>query len=80
MSNQNRKASKEEMDKFRRTVSEAFPELEAVFGSHGDFGGHRAPRDHTITFRLRAQMGKYRSNVVWVMPAEFSRTTVEDVR
>ncbi len=46
----------------------AFPDLEPVFGSHGDYGGHRAPRDHTISFRLRDERGKFRSNVVWLMP------------
>lgn len=68
------------MNKFRRTVTEAFPELETVVGSHGDFRGHRASRDYIVAFRLRDQLGKYRPNIVLVMSAEFSRVTVDDVR
>ncbi len=68
------------MQTFRRVVSEAFTEFEVVFGSHGDFGGHRAPRDHTIAFRLRDHVGKYRSNVVWVMLDQLLSTTVAGVR
>lgn len=80
MANQNRKAKKEEIQEFKRTVSTAFPELEVVFRSHGDFGGHRVPRDHTIAFRLCDQSGMYCSNIVWGMPDQLSRATVAGVR
>jgi len=80
MSNQNRKAFKEEMAHARCVIREAFPELEPVFGSHGDYGGHRAPRDHTIAFRLRDQRGKFRSNVIWVQPEWLATLTVPDVQ
>lgn len=45
MGNQNRKASKAEMDRIRRVIKDAYPELTPVFGGHGAYGGHRAPRD-----------------------------------
>jgi hypothetical protein len=80
MGNQNRKASKEELSHAKRTIKEAFPELSPVFGSHGDYGGHRAPRDHTIAFRLQDIRGKFCSNVVWVMPEELISLTVADVK
>jgi len=79
MGNQNTKATKEELAHARRIIREAFPNLELVFGSHSDYGGHRAPRDHTISFRLRDQRGKFRSNVVWVMPEWLGVLTVADV-
>jgi hypothetical protein len=63
----------------RQVICEAFPELEPVFGAHSDYGGHRAPRDHTISFRLRDQQGRFRSNVVWVMPEHLGTLTVADV-
>jgi hypothetical protein len=44
MSNVNRKATKAEMARARRIIREALPGLEPVFGGHGDYGGHRAPR------------------------------------
>ncbi|HWB02834.1 MAG TPA: hypothetical protein VG796_07390 [Verrucomicrobiales bacterium] len=53
MGNKNGKATKEEKAHARRVIREAFPDLVAVFGAHGDYGGHRAPRDHTIVFRLQ---------------------------
>ena len=56
------------MDHVLQVIRQAFPEYECVFGCHGDYGGHRAPRDHTIAFRLRDASGEYRSNVVWLMP------------
>ncbi len=56
------------MDHVRAVVAEAYPDCHVVFGGHSAYGGHRAPRDHTISFRLRDAMGKYRSNVVWLMP------------
>ena len=79
MGNQNRKATKDEMAHARRVIREAFPELEPVFGSHSDYGGYRAPRDHTISFRLRDQHGKFRSNVVWLQPDWLGTLTVTDV-
>jgi hypothetical protein len=63
-----------------RVIHEAFPDLEPVFGGHSAYGGHRAPRDHTISFRLRDAQGKYRSNVVWVMPEYLGSLTLGDVR
>lgn len=68
MGHYNRKATREEMERARRAIREAFLEYEPVFGCHGDYGGHRAPRDHTIAFRLRDAQGRYHSNVVWLMP------------
>ena len=61
-------------------IREAFPQLEPVFGSHGDYGGHRAPRDHTVSFRLKDELGKFHSNVVWLMPASLSTLSVADVQ
>lgn len=80
MANQNRKATKQEMAHARRAIQEAFPEFTPVFGAHGDYGGHRAPRDHTIAFRLQDEQGKFRSNVIWVMPDELGELTVADVQ
>lgn len=80
MGNRNRKAEKTELGHARRVIGEAFPEFVPVFGAHGDYGGHRAPRDHTIAFRLRDERGKYRSNVVWLMPQWLATLTVADVR
>jgi hypothetical protein len=80
MGNVNRKAAKGEMANAFRAIKEAFPDLEPVFGGHGAYGGHRTPRDHTISFRLRDQRGEYRSNVVWVMPQYLGSLTAEDVR
>jgi hypothetical protein len=68
MGSVNRKATKAEMAHARRVIREAFPDYEPVFGGHGDYGGHRAPRDHTISFRLRDRWDQYHSNVVWVLP------------
>ena len=39
MGNQNRKATKAEMEHVRNVIREAFPELEPVFGGHGNYGG-----------------------------------------
>jgi len=80
MGNQNRKVTKEEMSQARRVIRVAFPDLMPVFGSHSDYGGHRAPRDHTIAFRLQDEHGKFHSNVIWVMPDWLSTLTVADVR
>ena len=79
MGNVNRKATKDEMAHARRVIKEAYPEYDPVFGSHGSYGGHRAPRDHTISFRLRDQRGNYHSNVVWLWPELLSSLSVEDV-
>jgi len=80
MANQNRKTTRAEMVHARAVIQEAFPDLQAVFGAHGDYGGHRAPRDHTIAFRLRDSEGHFRSNVVWLMPDELSSLTIAVVR
>lgn len=76
----NRKATKNEMAHVRRVIAEAFPDLEPVFGGHGTYGGYRAPRDHTISFRLRDNLGKFHSNVVWLMPDWLDSLTAEDLR
>lgn len=73
-SHSNRQASEDEMA-YATEVQEAYPDYEVVWGSHGDFGGHRAPRDHTLAFRLRDRWGKYRSNVIWVAPEWLSSIT-----
>jgi hypothetical protein len=63
-----------------QVIQAAFPEYEVVWGSHGDFGGGRAPRDHTLAFRLRDRWGKYHSNVIWVAPERLGSLTMEWVR
>ncbi len=80
MGNQNRKATKDEMARARRVIGEAFPDCQPVFGGHGDYGGHRAPRDHTISFRLRDERGQFCSNVVWILPDELAALTAEIIR
>src|SRR5438067_9615963 len=80
MGSVNRKAAKSEMDHACCVIKEAFPDLEPVFGGHSSYGGHRAPRDHTISFRLRDQWGQYHSNVVWILPQHLASLTVADVR
>ena len=75
-SHANRKATDDEMAYATQVIQEAFPEYEVVWGSHGDYGGHRAPRDHTLAFRLRDQWGKCHSNVIWVAPEWLSNITV----
>lgn len=80
MGNQNRKATKQEMEHARRVICAAFPNCVPVFGAHSDYGGHRAPRDHTIAFRLRDKRGRFRSNVVWLMPGWLATLTVADVQ
>jgi hypothetical protein len=80
MGNVNRKATDEEMAHAMLVIREAFPQFEPVFGGHSDYGGHRAPRDHTISFRLRDQAGQYHSNVVWILPQYLASLTVADVR
>jgi hypothetical protein len=75
-----RDAAKDEMAFATQIIQEAYPEYEVVWGSHGDYGGHRAPRDHTLAFRLRDQRGKYHSNVIWVAPESLSSITVAWVK
>jgi hypothetical protein len=79
-SHANRKATDEDMAHATQVVREAYPDYEVVWGSHGDYGGHRAPRDHTIAFRLRDAWGKYHSNVIWVDPDQLPSLTVAWVR
>jgi hypothetical protein len=67
------------MERVRNVIREAYPELEAVFGGHGNYGGHRAPRDHTISFRLKDSNGKFCSNVVWLMPQSLGTLTAADI-
>jgi hypothetical protein len=76
----NRKATRDEITCATQVIQEAFPEYEVVWGSHGDYGGGRAPRDRTLSFRLRDRWGKYHSNVIWVNPAGLSGITVEWVK
>lgn len=76
----NPKPDKADLRRFREVALEAFPELSVQFCSHGDLGGHRAPRDHTLAFRLVDSRGKFRSNVVWVMPQSLRSWTADDIR
>lgn len=80
MGSANRKATGGEMAYAARVIQEAFPAHEVVWGSRGDHGGGRAPRDHSLSFRLRDQWGNYHSNVIWVSPAGLSGITVVWVR
>lgn len=77
MGNQNRKATKAEMERVRRVIREAFPGLEPVFGGRG---GSVAPRVRTIQFRLRDHKGKYHSNMIWLMPDELRALTADDIK
>ncbi len=80
MGNVNRKATGDEMAHALQVIREAFPDFEPVFGGHGAYGGHRAPRDHTISFRLRDRWGQYHSNVVWILPEYLASLTAGSVR
>jgi hypothetical protein len=80
MGSLNRKATADEMAHAMQVIREAFPEFELVFGGHSAYGGHRAPRDHTISFQLRDRWGQYHSNVVWILPQYLASLTVADVR
>ncbi len=71
---------KEGVKHLKRVAREAFPGLTLKFCSHGDLGGHRAPRDHTLAFRMVNSRGKFCSNVVWVMPQSLGNWTADDVR
>ena len=79
-SHANRKATKDEMVYATQVIQEAYPEYDVVWGSHGDYGGGRAPRDHTLSFRIRDRLGKYHSNVIWVMPDCLASITTEWVK
>ena len=63
----------------RAIAKEAFPKCQIEFCSHSDWGGQRAPRDHTLGFRLKDSRGKYKSNVVWVFPQSLSNWTKQEV-
>jgi hypothetical protein len=76
----NRKATDDEMAHADQVIREAFPDLEPVFAGHSAYGGHRAPRDHRISFRLRDGRGNYHSNVVWVYGQCLGLLTVAGVR
>jgi hypothetical protein len=78
--NKNRKVSKGEKARATQIIQDAYPGFDVVWGSHSAYGGHRAPRDHTIAFRIRDANGKYRSNVIWMHPDEFKTITAQDVR
>lgn len=80
MASVNRKATGDEMAHATEAIRSAFPDFEPVFGGHSAYGGHRAPRDHTLSFRLRDKWGKYHSNVVWILPEHLARLTVASVR
>ena len=80
MGSVNRKATADEMTHAMQVIREAFPEFEPVFGGHSSYGGSLAPRDHTISFRLRDQWGKYHSNVIWILPQYLASLTVANVR
>jgi hypothetical protein len=79
-SHSNRKATSDEMAHATQAIQAAYPEYDVVWGSHGDYGGGRAPRVHTLAFRLRDRSGKYHSNVIWVSPEFLSSITPEWVR
>lgn len=79
-SHANRKATKDEMAHATEVIGQAYPQYEVVWCSHGDFGGHRAPRDHTLAFRLRDRLGKYRSNVIWIAPESLTSITAAWVK
>ncbi len=80
MRHANRKPAKSEKAHATSVIREAFPDCDVVWGSHSSYGGHRAPRDHTIAFRIRDKTGKFRSNVVWIQPQHLSSLGVQDVR
>lgn len=79
MGNVNRKATPKELDHLRTAVRRAFPDGEIVMGGHGDYGGHRAPRDHTISFRIRGSDGRFCSNVIWIHPDNILSLTPSSV-
>lgn len=80
MSNRNREATEAEMARAVKAIRATYPDCEPVFGGHGDYGGHRAPRDHTVSCRLRDKQGKFRSNVIWVIPDDLATLAAAQVR
>ena len=76
----NPKPDKADLRRFREVAREAYPESTVRFCSHSDLGGHRAPRDDTLAFRLVDSRGKVRSNVVWIMPQSLRSWTATDIR
>jgi len=71
---------KNALEHLRRVAREAYPHYYIRFCSHGELGGYRAPRDHTLAFRLVDSDGKFHSNVIWVMPQTLLNWTAGDVR
>ena len=47
-----RKPTRDEKAHATQVIREAFPEYDVVWGCHSDYGGHRAPRDHTLAVRI----------------------------
>ena len=80
MGNVNRKETKAEMAHLNKVVGDAFPGCKSVIGSHSDYGGHRAPRVYTISFRVQDAKGKYISNVIWVFPDEILNQTPDSIK
>ena len=80
MGNRNRKATADEKAHATGVIEEAYPGKHPVWGAHGDYGGHRSPRDHTIASRLQDERGRFCSIVIWVMPAQLALLTVDSVR
>ncbi len=80
MGNQNRKATKEEMAHARRVIarhSQSLPLCLALIVTTAVIAHHD---DHTIAFRLQDERGKFRSNVVWLMPDWLATLTVGNIR
>jgi len=80
MGSRNRPATRAEMAHTRQVIRDAFPGMEPEFGGGGTYGGRRAPRVRTISFRLRDERGRLRSNVVWLLPEWLAHLTVDEVR
>ena len=76
----NPKSDKQGLAHLKRVAEEAFEGCSVRFLSHGSLGGHRAPRDHTVAFRLVDSRGRFRSNVIWVNPQGLRSWTAADVR
>lgn len=79
-SHSNRKPERDEIAFATQVIQDAYTEYDVVWGSHGDYGGGRAPRDHTLGFRLRDRMGKYHSNFIWIAPESLSSINVAWVK
>jgi hypothetical protein len=77
MGHYNRKATRDEMAHARCVIKEAFPQWTPVISGRG---GRMAPRYRTISFRLRDEMGRFHSNVTWLLPEWLATLSVEDVR